>query len=369
MAQLTNGAKTLMHTQTATTFEKGKLGMFTNMDFFTKAGDFIGQSKPIDFKTVNYWLVAGNAIFTYGIMDHLDATLGIRVYQDTHYTNEFNLPDDLFLTLRAGSFVFGQQHFQAGFLTSFRIPTGEVHNYPFTEYASGALEYGFLAAFSFYEDQYLPQRSLNIHFNMGFWNHNEAGKTIYTYQHFFHTHQKGDKLIATKSSKEFRMALAAVIPSPMFDFRAELSGMLYITEPDNFVYSAEEWAYFSPSIRYKPVDWLSLDIGADFRLSPGDRQNTTADIPDISKSIDMPSSYPAWKVYMGANLSLNLLGKGQRTIRDYETRQRQEETRLIESILNEKQKAKKAEKEVENLRKVRKEAEKEIEDLKKLLED
>jgi len=367
-AQLPNGNRALLHTQTANTVEKGRLEFFNDMNFYTKAGDFIGQTTPQGFKLVNYWLVAGNTAFSYGFTDHLDATFAVRVYQDTHSPNVYNLPGDLFLTVRAGSFPFGRGHFNSAIMTSFRIPTGKDHNYPFAQYASGALEFGFLGAFSFFIDPYLPSRSFNMHFNMGFWNHNESGKTLYTYHKNFMGHKKGEKLIATKSSKDFRMALAAVFPSEMFDFRMELSGILYITEPDAFVYSAEEWAFFSPSIRYKPLDWVSMDFGVDFRISPKDRQNTTAEIPDISKNINMPPNYPDWKIHLGANLSLNLLkGKHTYSAEDYAKEQAKERINTFESVVKEKQKAKEVQQEIDNLRKVRKDAEDEIETIKKEL--
>jgi len=140
-SQLPNADRTLFYTQTGKTIEPGRLNMYNEMNFFTKVGDFVGNLKPQDFQAVNYWLVAGNTAFTYGIADHFDATLGIRVYQDTHYSNEFNLPDDIFLTFRTGSFAFGDGFFNGALLTSFRIPVGEKHNYPFAEYASGAFEY------------------------------------------------------------------------------------------------------------------------------------------------------------------------------------------------------------------------------------
>lgn len=360
-AQLTNGNQELMYTQTASTVDAGQLQVFTDMNFFTKAGDFIGSSKPVDFKQVNYWLVAGNAVFSYGISDHFDATLGMRVYQDTHSKNEYNLPGDLFLTVRAGNYYFGRNHFKAAYMASFRIPTGKDHNYPFAEYASGSLEYGFLGAFSFYADPYLPHRAFNMHFNAGFWNHNENGDVLYD--------RGGTKLKATVSSKEYRMALAGVIPTALFDFRMELTGILFITPPDDFVYSAEEWAFFSPSIRYHAFDWLAMDLGADFRISPKDRQNTTDKIYDYSKSLDLPPNYPDWKIHLGLNAAFNLGGKGGAVGSDYVQEEAKEKVELFESVLDEKKKAEKVQGELENLRKVRKETEKEIEELKKELED
>lgn len=361
-AQLTNANQELMHTQTGTTMDPGQLRVFTDMNFFTKAGDFIGSSQPLDFEQVNYWLVAGNAVFAYGISEHWDAALGIRVYQDTHSSNEFNLPGDLFLTVRSGNYAFGRNHFKAGFLGSMRLPIGKDHNYPFAEYASGSYEYGFLSAVSFYLDPYLPHRAFNMHFNMGFWNHNENGTVLYTYSN-------GTELKATNSSKDFRMALAGVIPTAVFDFRLELSGIIYITPPDNFVYSAEEWAFLSPSIRYRAMDWLTMDIGVDFRVSPAERQATTANIPDPSINLDLPQNYPDWKMHLGLSAAFNLSGKGKTVGSDYVREEAKEKVELFESVLEEKEKAKEVQQELENLRKVRKEAEKEIEELRKKLED
>lgn len=359
-AQLTNGNQELMYTQTASTVDAGQLQVNTDMNFFTKAGDFIGASEPVDFEKVNYWLVAGNAVFSYGISEHFDATLGMRVYQDTHSENEYNLPGDLFLTVRTGNYAFGRNHFKSAFMTSFRIPVGKDHNYPWAEYASGAFEYGFLGAFSFYADPYLPHRAFNMHFNMGFWNHNENGKVLYN--------RNSTELKATVSSKEFRMALAGVIPTAVFDFRMELSGALYITPPDAFVYSAEEWVFFSPSIRYRAFDWLSMDLGADFRLSPDDRENTTANIYKYD-AIDLPPNYPDWKIHLGLNVALNLSGKGKAVGSDYVREEAKEKVELFESVLDEKEKAEEVQQELDSLRKIRKEAQEEIEELKKELED
>lgn len=367
-AQLPNGAKTLLHTQTATNFEQGQLQIYSNMNFFTKAGDFIGSAKPQDFSSRNYWLVAGNMIFSYGIIDHLDASLGIRLYQDTHYSNEFNLPDDIFLTVKGGSFPFGEKHFHAAFLGSCRIPSGKMHNYPFAEYTSGAFEYGFLSAFSFYSDPYLKDRAFNLHFNMGFWNYNESGRTVYKYEQDYGTHKKGDKLKAKNNAVDYRMALAAVYPTQMFDYRLEMSGILYLNKPGNFVYSAEEWAFLSPSIRYKMTDWLSIDLGADFRVSPVERQATSDLIPDISKNLDLPKNYPSWKVQLGANISLNLVESGLVTQKGYEHKREEERIKFFEDLINEQNKAVSSQKEIENLKKLRKKAEAEIDQLKEELE-
>ena len=364
IAQLTNGSKALLHTQTGNTLDQGQLNLNTSVNFFTKAADYIGSNEPLDFTVTDYWLIASNIVATYGIVDHFDATLGFRLYQDTHRENEFNLPGDLFLTLRAGSIPFGQNHFQNGFLASMRFPTGEEHNYPLAEYASGSFEYGLMYALSFYSDAYLPKRALGVHFNIGWWNHNESGSTF--------KFSNGVEYEANRSSNDIRLALALAMPSTLFDFRIEASGILYLKKPNNFIYSAEEWAFISPSIRYKPLKGLNFDLGMDIRVSPSDRQWTTADdIPGFVGNLDLPTNYPAWKVHLGVDIELNFAKKGfaLTSEKNYQREEAREKIELFEKILEERKKAKTVQKELRNLRKIRKEAESEIEEIKKILDE
>ncbi len=361
-AQLPNGERTFYYTQTGRTYEPGQLGIYSEMSFYSKVGDFIGQGlTPANFQAVNYWLVAGNAVFTYGIMDHLDATLAVRAYQDTHMGDGYNVPDDLFLTIKAGGFKFGRNHFSQGFLTSFRFPTGKDHNYPFTEFAPASFQYAFMYAVSYYADPYLPERGFNAHFNAGWWNYNELGTTLYTYPN-------GNTLNATVNSSDFRMALAFSYPTGLFDFRMELTGILFIQQPDPYVYSAEEWAFISPSIRYKPFKWLSTDFGMDFRVSPAERNNTSG-IPDISSTVDLPPNFPDWRVHMGFNVNLNVLSSEKTNVVNYQQAKAKQQVELFETVIEEKEKAEAVQDEIENLRSIRKDAEKEIEELKKLLDD
>ena len=362
-AQLHNSTKTLIHTQTGKTLDPGKLSIFTNMNVFARAGSFIGDNPPDDFRVKDYWLIAGNVIMSYGIVSHLDASLGLRLYQKTNLDNGQNIPDDVFLTLRAGSFSFARGHFQNALLTSFRFPVAEQHNYPFAEYASGSLEYGFMYAISYFNDAYFPQRGFSVHFNLGFWNHNESGRTF--------TFDDGSEFEADRNSKEIRMALATVFPTRIFDFRFELSGMLFETRPNNFIYSAEEWAFLTPSIRYKALKGLDFDLGVDIRLSPGDRQWTTASIPDLSRELDLPGSYPDWKIQACANFSFDLFKKQKsiRTVEDYRREEARQKIDFVEKVLEERESSRRTQSELESLRSVRKKTEREVEELKKIIDE
>ena len=145
--------------------------------------------------------------------------------------------------------------------------------------------------------------------------------------------------------------------------------MLFLQDPNNFVYSAEEWAFLTPSIRYHAFDWVSFDLGVDFRLSPSDRNNTSDIIPQVSSTVDLPPNYPDWKMHLGANLNLNILADNKTSDLSYQQKEAQKKIEMLESIVEERERTDSVQEEIQNLRKVRQEAEKEIEELKKLLED
>ena len=110
----------------------------------------------------------------------------------------------------------------------------------------------------------------------------------------------------------------------------------------------------------------------DIRVSPSDREWTTADdIPDYSQNLDLSPNYPAWKVYLGADIELNFAKKGLAITseKNYQRAEAREKIELFEKILEERKKAKDVQKELQSLREVRKEAEEEIEEIKKILNE
>ena len=353
----------MFHTHTGRVLDEGMLQFKTNMNFYSKLGEFLDKSlQAADYQAANWWLVAGNLSAAYGFYNHFDFTAAIRLYQDTHYANEFNFPDDLFLSIKAGSFQFGRRKFNSSFTTSFRIPIGEKHNYPFAEYASGALEYGFFGAISYYTDPYLPERSPNFHLNIGWWNHNELGEVLYT-------KQDSTELKATKNSSYLHLALASVIPAGEFEIRFELSGALATTKPDSFVYSSEEWVLLTPSVRYKPYDWVSFDLGVDLRMAPSDDRQWTGGVPDVSSKLDLPKNYPPWKVQMGLNFNIPVGGKASKTLEEIESEEFNRQVEFYKLIQDEREKSSEIEDELKDLKKEREAADKEIEELKKMLDE
>lgn len=360
-SQPPNGSKSLIHTQSARTFESGRLEIHSDMNFFTRATEFIGSgTKPAGFTAVNYWLVAGNLTATYGILDNFDVTLSSRLYQDTHYANEYNLPGDIFLTLKGGSFAFANRKMYGAFMSTLRFATGEQHNYPFTEYASGALEYAFTGALSYFADPYLPERSFNAHLNVGWWNHNEASTVLYKFSN-------GNELKATKNSSELQYALGLNYPTALFDYRLEVFGSAFISQPDAFVYSRENYMYVTPSIRYKALSFLSVDLGIDIRAMG--TTDETSGVPNRTNPDYNLPNYAPWRVHMGLNLTLlpfTSTSKSEAEVQHDEFNKRVE---FFQKIVEERQKSEDVQEELDRLKDERKEAESELEELKQIMEE
>ena len=338
------GSFGLFHTYLGRSFQPGRFDIYANGNFYSKSDS---------------WLWAGNAAITAGILDNLDLTVAARIYQNTNYPNGSNAPNDVFFTLKAGSFDFEKGRLVGALMAQGRIPVGDTHNYPFAEYASGQFEYGFKGAISYYSDPYLPDRSLSIHYNFGFWNHNDKDKEMPL--------PNDSTFLATRSAMKIDMALAAIFPiSTFFDFRLEVYGYLFTSEPEGAVYSAEDYAAITPSMQYRPLNWLSLDLGADFRISSGERERTSG-APPIDSPMNSITSYPPWKIHFAAHFHLTP-HKQKDLIVDGERAEVKKMVEFYEMIEQQKEKSKETQNEVKELRNERKRAAKEVKDIKTTLE-
>jgi len=346
------GSRSLLHTHTGKTFEQGQLEIHSNMNFYTKLADYLDPTlNPGDFESHNMWLVAGNVIITYGLSDNLDITIAPRVYQDIQAKDNYNLPDDIFFTLKAGSFSFANRKFFAAGMLNFRIPTGETHNYPHAEFASGAFEYGISSAFSFYSDPYLPDRAFSAHLNLGWYNHNEAGKEIYgTYK-------------SKVNSSELQYGLGFLFPIDIFEFMLEFNGISFMQQPDPYVHGRENWTYVTPSVRYKPYHWLSLDLGIDLRISSDQEETITS-----RANLDIPN-YADWKAVLGVNLKVLPFTSSSKSSQEVEREQFNKRVDFFQNIIEERERVEDVQEELDKLKQEREDAEKELEELKQILEE
>jgi hypothetical protein len=345
------GSWSLLHTHTARTFEQGRLEIYSAMNFYTKLGDYL-SSPPADFAAVNYWVVAGEIFTTYGIVDHLDIALGLRLYQDTNISDA-NIPDDLFLSLKAGSFTLGTRHLFGAAMLNFRFPTAEQPNYALAEYSSGAVEFGAMGALSYYVDPYLLTRDFSAHLNLGWYTHNDAGKIV----------DQDDRRPGFNASK-LQYGLGFVYPIGMVDLMLEVNGVSWIEQPDTMVLGREDFTYVTPSIRYKPYRWMYADLGVDIRIS-SDVEETK---PPWRPQLDLPN-YPDWKAWLALNFTLLPLSPTEKTPEELERDRFNKRVDFFQNIIEERQRIENVQEELDKLKREREEAEKELEELKQILEE
>lgn len=360
-AQGAGGSKSLLRVQTASTLQPRRLDFRSNTRFFTKLGDFIGSSKPVNFSAVNFWSVQGNTMLTYGITDHFDATFKVNVYQDVHKTNnEANTPGDVAFDLKAGSFGGAGNRFQFGGMFSMVLPSGESHNYPFEEYAPDAVQFGLTGLISYYNDPFLMDRSYSFHISAGWHYYNDAGKTL------FDTTETGTstEIKAGNNASSFKYGLGFSYPTELFDLNLEFWGNAFITQPDSFVFSRESFAYITPSIRFKPRWWVNFDLGLDVRVSNDTEESK---VSFSGAGLNLPN-YASWRMTLGLNLVLN--GGDYRFKGGIgEQGDVKNKVNFYDRLLHERERARSIEEELRRLKREREQAEKELEELRQLLEE
>jgi hypothetical protein len=151
------------------------------------------------------------------------------------------------------------------------------------------------------------------------------------------------------------------------DFRMELSGGFYLTRPDTFVYSAEDWFFFTPGMRYRFSDAVSMDLGMDFRLNSGDKQYTRG-VPDISEKVNLSKNYPAWKIHLGFNFILTP-GEKRELTSGMNKKRYEKRIQYYQLLKEEKKKAAESEEDYNMLRHERQKADDAIENLREILEE
>lgn len=353
-----NGGRGLMYIHSAKVLKSGYVEMYAHTRFFGK----VGRTDPLTGKVrkaVTYWDVQGSVSFNFGISKYFEFSLSPIVYQDTHKGERgYNLPDDLFLRLKLGSLGGDNASMQYGFLLMGRIPTAKYHNIVFEPYSAGTVEAGVMGLISYFQDPLAPYDALNMHFNLGYLFHNDAGKKL--------TDIPNDTISVSTISSEFLFGAGFRIPTRRWDFSLEFYGNAFAQKPPETAFARENYLYVCPGVTYKAYRWMSLDMSVDIRLTPdNDETNLNFSRPPAA---ELPSNYPDWRVNLGMKLillptSVYKMSEAEAIIRAAEARKR-----LFEEIIKEQKETEAAEKELQRIKEERIKAEKELERLRRLIE-
>jgi hypothetical protein len=352
-SQAPTGSNSLMHIQTARTFDAGRFELKSDLNFYTKLSENLGNLSPDNFQSVNFWVVNSGLALTFGATDHFDITVAPGIYQDTNLGG--NLPDDIRLFLKIGSFDFANRHMYWATQLGTRFPIGEYHNYPFTYYAGPSVEYGLSGFLSYYSDPYLPDRSFSTHLNIGFWNHNEAGEKIWR------------SLTSSVNSVALTYGIGLVYPTDLFNFQLEFTGLTYIEQPDQYVFSREDWMYVTPGIKYKPLSWLDVNFGVDIRVS----EDVDESIPRIQQDYNdrgLPN-YAAWKAHLGLEITILPITSSSSSSTQVEREQFNQRVEFFQQIIEDRERSENIKEELDKLKEERESAEQELEELKQILEE
>ena len=345
-----NGGKGLTYVKSAWNLASGYVTLYTKSQAFGKTDD----NPP-----VAYWDVQGAFSLNFGITDHIELAISPVVYQDTNGGKEvYNIPDDLFIGLKFGSYKVRGSSITWGLSLDTRFPTGQDHNLFFEPYSAGKVGWGFTGMLSYSKEPFYAEESLTVDVNLGYFNHNDIGQKL--------SGRTNDPFPVSSMTQELRYGIGIKIPSPGFDFSIELFGNSFIQKPPRTAYGMENYLYLTPAIIYKAYNWLKISVGADFRLST-DSDETSYQYVSRPVPEGLPN-YPGWRVHLGFKIVLLPIKVYKVSDKDILIKKADNRRRLFEQIIKEQRETESAEEELEKIKTERKNAEIELERLRRILE-
>jgi len=349
-----NGGNGLTYIKSAWNLKPGYLTFYGRTRFFGKVASLPSQQAS----AVTYWDVQGAFSINYGISDHIELAISPVMYQDTHKGQSgYNVPDDLFLGLKFGSYNLKGTSLTWAVSMDSRFPTGKYHNIPFEPYSAGTIEWGFTGMLTYSRDPLYPDDNLNVHFNVGYLNHNDVGQKLSQVDY--------DNISVTNMSQQLFFGLGMKIPSSDFDFSIEIYGNKFLQQPPRgTAYSVEDYIYLTPGVSFRAYRWLTLNFATDLRLSP-DKDETLYTYG--GKIYDMPN-YPSWRINLGVNIILLPTSVYKLSDKDILMKKAESRRQLFEQIIKEQRETESAEEELERIKEERRKAERELERLRRILE-
>jgi len=356
-----NAGRGPLTVRSAWTLEPGYLTLTTHTRFFGKVAK-LSQPGQAGTSAVTIWDVQGGLALNYGISKHFEASFVPMIYQDTNKRTDkgYNLLDDLFLFLKVGSLGSKGGSLSYGFDLGMRFPTAKEHNLMFEPYSADKTSFGANALASYARDPLYPEDAFSMHFNLGYWNHNDVGSqltpSIFT----------KDTVRVLNMTQELSYGAAMLFPFDKFDFRFELHGRTFLQKPPVTAFSRESVTYISPGVTYKPYRWMTMLLNADIRVTNA-ADETDYTKPGVNKFSDLPN-YPDWRITLGTKISILPTSLYAISERDILMKKAESRRELFEQIIKEQRETESAEEELERIKDERRKAERELERLRRILE-
>ena len=311
--------------------------------------------------SINIYDLNGRLSINYGLSKHFELAVTPLLYGDTNFGGELNNPGDVFMSVKFGSLGSPGSSLTYGLSVNTKVPLAKVYNIPFEPYGAKRIGFGATGMISYSKDALYPDEALNLHFNLGYWNHNDVGVKL------------TNNVAAAKPasmSQEILYAMGVRVPKNKFEFSAELYGNFFLKAPPESAYSRENYLYISPAASYKLTRWMSLSLGADLRIFESSDKTlyapAAAGIPRTLASAQ--PNYAGWRLNFGTHFSLLPTKMYRPNQRDVLLQKAENRRELFEKIIREQRATESAEAELERIKAERVRAEKELARLRRILE-
>ncbi|MFQ5675558.1 MAG: transporter [bacterium] len=352
-----NGHRGLNYVNSAWNLEPG----FLTLKLYSRG--YRTTSKDPTLGSLDITDVTGRLNINYGINKNVEVGLISLLYEDTNSGSQsVNTPGDVLLTFKFASLGSPGSAFKYGFLVGTKLPLGKVHNIPFEPYSTNKVSFGAMGLVSYSQDPLYPTEALNVHFNLGYWNHNDVGAEL--------IEGGGASTQPSSMSQEILYALGVRVPKNKFKFAGEIYGNAFIKAPPTAAYSRESYLYLSPSVHYKVSNWFDFNLGLDIKILSSSDKTLYAPAPGgvLRTLAGAQPNYPGWRVNFGTHFSLLPTRTYRPNDRDILFQKAQSRRELFEKIVKEQRDTESAEAELERIKAERLRAEKELERLRKILE-
>jgi hypothetical protein len=350
------GGKGLFYVHSAAVLPKGSLEFHAGIRYFGKIAS-LGTSG----KAYTLWDVQNNLSFNYGVSRHLELACSPVLYQDINRSGgnflrgSANLPDDLYLSAKIGSYTSLESPFVFGGLISLRLPTAKVHNVIYEPYSAGSVELGISALATYYHNVAFPDMGWSAIVNLGYLNHNDVGKSL---------SEDDNAPTPQHMSSEIIAGWSFLYPAGPFNFSAEITARHFLTRPPETAYSREYVSYLTFGVCYNLYRWCALEMAFDKSLFSGVDET---DYRYIALRNPGFPNYPGWRGILGVKLAILPFSLYKSEEADLKQKAKDRQT-IMEKMIENQTDMQSAEQELTRIQAERKNVEEELERLRKLLE-